>query len=57
MINSTLDNGRSLKAVFHQAKFSSRSDIFFCLKTNGRRVGVKRQKKISFREENSPSGK
>ena len=28
-------------------------DIFFCLKTNWRRVGVKRQKKISFCGENS----
>ena len=28
------------------------SDIFFCLKTNWRRVGVKRQKKISFGAEN-----
>ena len=40
-----------LKAIFHQADFSARSDIFFCLKTNWRRVGVKRQKKISFRAE------
>ena len=42
----------SLKAVFHQAEFSARSDMFFCLKTNWWRVGVKRQKKISFRAEN-----
>ena len=33
--------------------FSARSGIFFCLKTNWRRVCVKRQKKISFRAENS----
>ena len=32
---------------------SARSDIFFCLKTNWRRVGAKRQKKMSFRTENS----
>ena len=37
----------------NQAEPSARSDIFFCLKTNWRRVGVKRQKKISFRAENS----
>ena len=42
-----------LEAIFHKAEFSARSDIFFCLKTNWRRVGVKRQKKISFRAENS----
>ena len=42
-----------VKAVFHQAEFSTRSDIFFCLKTNWRSVGVKRKKKISFRMENS----
>ena len=30
-----------------------RGDIFFCLKTNWQRVGVKRQKKISFCVENS----
>ena len=34
-------------------KAIARSDIFFCLKTNWRRVGIKRQKKISFRGENS----
>ena len=31
--------------------------IFFCLKTNWRRVGVKRRKKISFRAENSAQWK
>ena len=46
-----------LKAIFHQAEFSARSDIFFCLKTNWRRVGVERQKKISFRTENSAQWK
>ena len=42
-----------LKAIFHLAEFSVWSEIFFCLKTNWQRVGVKRQKKISFRAENS----
>ena len=41
-----------LKTIFHQAEFSARSDILFCLKIDWRRVGVKRQKKISFRVEN-----
>ena len=47
----------SLKAIFHQAEISARSDIFFCLKINWRRMGVKRQKKISFRRKILPSGK
>ena len=42
-----------IKTTFHKADFSSRSDIFFCLKTNWRRVDVEGQKKISFRAENS----
>ena len=42
-----------LKVIFHKAEFSAQSDIFFCLKTNWRRVSAKRQKKISFRAENS----
>ena len=42
-----------LKAIFQRAEFSARSDISFCVKTNWRRVGAKRQKKISFRAENS----
>ena len=33
--------------------FCAQSDIFFCLKTNWRRVSIKRQKKISFCMENS----
>ena len=57
---STRDSNKpkasALKAIFHWAEFSARSDIFFCIKTNWRRVGVKRQKKISFcAVENSPN--
>ena len=46
-----------IKAIFHWAEFSVRSDIFFCLKTNWRRVSVKKQKKISFHAENSAQWK
>ena len=46
------DNETSyVKAISHQAEFSARREIFFCLKTSWRRVGVKRQKEISFRVE------
>ena len=34
------------KAIFHWAGFSTWSDIFFCLKTNWQRVGVKTKENI-----------
>ena len=37
----------NLEAVFHKAEISAVNEIFFCLKTNKWRVGVKRQKKLS----------
>ena len=49
----TKEQVNEMKAIFHKSEFSERSGIFFCLKTNSRRVGLKRQKKISFREKNS----
>ena len=42
-----------IKAIFHKAEFSAQSDISFRLKIDWRRVDVKKQKKISFRAENS----
>ena len=49
---------QGLKAIFHWAEFSARSDIFFCLKIDWRKVGVKRKyhyaRKILPIVENSP---
>ena len=43
----------SLQEHFPLGGISAQSDIFFCLNTNWRRVGVIIQKKISFRAQNS----
>ena len=54
LMNSSLHTGK-LEAVFHWAKLFTRSIIFFLFKTNQRRVGVRRQKKLLFHAENPPS--
>ena len=46
-----------LKAIFHQAEFSARSDIFFCLKTNLAESGRQREKKYHSARKIPPSGK
>ena len=43
------------ETIFYLAEFSARSDIFFCLKINWRRVGVKR--KYHSARKIPPSGK
>ena len=45
--------GGGVKAIFHWAEFFALSDIFFRLKSNWRRVDVRREKKMSVHAENS----
>ena len=46
-----------LRSFSTRRSFPREATFFFCLKTNWRRVGVKRQKKILFRAENSAQWK
>ena len=46
-----------LKAIFHWAEFSARSDIFFCLKTIGREWASKHKRENHSARKIPPSGK